>query len=154
MTQCLKDHTLKSALDSSLTPAKYCVSLRKLLNHSVHQIMGIMIALNLRVVAGMKEMILVTSLVPVPCSYRIMAQYSFMKTVFHFNKELQQTHALPARVLVGRILGVLQMTACEQMPILCVGQRNLCRPLWGTEHQVTWLLPLSLREKPCSDPGS
>lgn len=49
--------------------------------------MEIMIALNLRVVAGIKEMILVRSLVPVPCSYRVMA-YSFMKTAFHFNKEL------------------------------------------------------------------
>lgn len=41
--------------------------------NSVCQVMGIMIALNQRVVAGIKEMILVKSLVPVPCSYRIMA---------------------------------------------------------------------------------
>lgn len=64
---------LKSALDSNLIPAKYCVSLTKSLNHSVLQMMGMTIALNHKVVAGIKEMILVKSLVPVPCIYRIMA---------------------------------------------------------------------------------
>lgn len=35
--------------------------------------MGMTIALNHKVDAGIKEMILVKSLVPVPCIYRIMA---------------------------------------------------------------------------------
>lgn len=62
----LIEHTVKSSLDFDLTPAKFCVSLRKLLNHSVHQIGEIMIALNLRVVAGIEEMIPVKNLVCVP----------------------------------------------------------------------------------------
>lgn len=72
---------MKSALDFDLTPAKFCVSLRKLLNHSVHQIGEIMIALNLRDVAGMKEMIPVKSLVCVPWidGPRIVAEYSLWK---------------------------------------------------------------------------
>ena len=72
---------MKSALDFDRIPAKFCVSLRKLLNHSVHQIVEIMIALNLRVVTGIKEMIPVTSLVFVLCinGSRIVAEYSLWK---------------------------------------------------------------------------
>lgn len=66
MAECLKVliHALKSALDSNLIPAKYCVSLRKLHNHSVLQIMGITMVLNYRVLAGIEEVILVKSLFP------------------------------------------------------------------------------------------
>lgn len=72
---------MKSALDFDRIPAKFCVSLRKLLNRSVHQIVEIMLALNLRVVAGIKEMIPVKSLVCVPCidGSRIVAKYSLWK---------------------------------------------------------------------------
>lgn len=70
MAECLKAHALKSAPDSNLIPAKYCVSLRKLLKYSVLQVMGITVALNHRVVAGIKEMILFKSLIPTPCSYQ------------------------------------------------------------------------------------
>lgn len=72
---------MKSALDFDLTPAKFCVSLRKLLNQSVHQTGEITIALNLRVVAGIEEMIPVKSLVCVPWidGPRIVAEYSLWK---------------------------------------------------------------------------
>lgn len=66
----MKVCALKSATDSNLIHARYHVSLRKSLNHSVLQIMGITMALNHRVVAGIKEMMLVKSLVSVPCSYQ------------------------------------------------------------------------------------
>ena len=71
---------MKSALDFDRIPAKFCVSLRKLLNRSVHQIVEIMLALNLRVVAGIKEMIPVKSLMVIMMLILASAAMIFMKS--------------------------------------------------------------------------
>lgn len=43
---------------------------------------------NLWVAAGVKEMVLVKSIVPVPCSYWMMALHPVMETAFYFSEGL------------------------------------------------------------------
>lgn len=66
--QCLKLQAPKSVLNLNLFPAKYYVSLRKLLNHSVLQIMGLTMAVICRIIVGIKETPLADN--TVSCSYQ------------------------------------------------------------------------------------